>query len=56
MSVAPAGGGAPALRLYRINTHFMLVRDAARRPQERSGYGKDLSTYALEDYSVVATS
>jgi aminobutyraldehyde dehydrogenase len=36
-----------------INTHFMLVSEMPHGGLKRSGYGKDLSTYALEDYSVV---
>jgi aminobutyraldehyde dehydrogenase len=36
-----------------INTHFMLVSEMPHGGLKRSGYGKDLSMYALEDYSVV---
>jgi len=36
-----------------INTHFMLVSEMPHGGMKRSGYGKDLSSYALEDYSVV---
>ncbi|MDE2218884.1 MAG: gamma-aminobutyraldehyde dehydrogenase [Gammaproteobacteria bacterium] len=36
-----------------INTHFMLVAEMPHGGLKRSGYGKDLSMYALEDYSVV---
>ncbi len=36
-----------------INTHFMLVSEMPHGGFKRSGYGKDLSIYALEDYSVV---
>ena len=36
-----------------INTHFMLVSEMPHGGFKRSGYGKDLSAYALEDYSVV---
>lgn len=36
-----------------INTHFMLVSEMPHGGMKRSGYGKDLSAYALEDYSVV---
>ncbi|HZF16873.1 MAG TPA: gamma-aminobutyraldehyde dehydrogenase [Steroidobacteraceae bacterium] len=36
-----------------INTHFMLVSEMPHGGFKRSGYGKDLSMYALEDYSVV---
>ena len=35
-----------------VNTHFMLVSEMPHGGFKRSGYGKDLSTYALEDYSV----
>jgi aminobutyraldehyde dehydrogenase len=35
-----------------INTHFMLVSEMPHGGLKRSGYGKDLSIYALEDYSV----
>ncbi len=36
-----------------VNTHFMLVSEMPHGGLKRSGYGKDLSMYALEDYSVV---
>ncbi len=36
-----------------VNTHFMLVSEMPHGGLKRSGYGKDLSAYALEDYSVV---
>ena len=35
-----------------INTHFMLISEMPHGGFKRSGYGKDLSIYALEDYSV----
>jgi aminobutyraldehyde dehydrogenase len=36
-----------------INTHFMLVSEMPHGGMKRSGYGKDLSMYALEDYTCV---
>ena len=36
-----------------INTHFMLVSEMPHGGVKRSGYGKDLSLYALEDYTTV---
>jgi aminobutyraldehyde dehydrogenase len=36
-----------------INTHFMLVNEMPHGGLKMSGYGKDMSMYALEDYSVV---
>ncbi len=36
-----------------INTHFMLVSEMPHGGVKRSGYGKDLSVYALEDYTTV---
>jgi aminobutyraldehyde dehydrogenase len=36
-----------------INTHFMLVNEMPHGGMKMSGYGKDMSMYALEDYSVV---
>lgn len=36
-----------------VNTHFMLVAEMPHGGLKRSGYGKDLSTYALEDYTCV---
>ena len=36
-----------------INTHFMLVSEMPHGGFKRSGYGKDLSSYALEDYTAV---
>jgi aminobutyraldehyde dehydrogenase len=35
-----------------INTHFMLVSEMPHGGLKSSGYGKDLSVYALEDYTV----
>ena len=35
-----------------VNTHFTLVSEMPHGGFKRSGYGKDLSVYALEDYSV----
>ncbi len=35
-----------------INTHFMLVNEMPHGGLKSSGYGKDLSLYALEDYTV----
>jgi aminobutyraldehyde dehydrogenase len=35
-----------------INTHFMLVNEMPHGGLKQSGYGKDLSGYALEDYTV----
>ncbi|KQT52885.1 MULTISPECIES: gamma-aminobutyraldehyde dehydrogenase [unclassified Aureimonas] len=36
-----------------INTHFMLCNEMPHGGLKQSGYGKDLSTYALEDYTAV---
>lgn len=36
-----------------VNTHFMLVSEMPHGGQKRSGYGKDMSLYGLEDYTVV---
>lgn len=36
-----------------INTHFMLVNEMPHGGLKQSGYGKDMSMYALEDYTVV---
>lgn len=36
-----------------VNTHFMLVSEMPHGGMKRSGYGKDLSMYALEDYTAV---
>jgi aminobutyraldehyde dehydrogenase len=35
-----------------INTHFMLVNEMPHGGLKSSGYGKDMSIYALEDYTV----
>jgi aminobutyraldehyde dehydrogenase len=49
-------GMATAARLHYgctwINTHFMLVSEMPHGGLKSSGYGKDLSMYALEDYTV----
>ncbi|MDP1687595.1 aldehyde dehydrogenase family protein, partial [Hydrogenophaga sp.] len=36
----------------RINTHFMLANEMPHGGMKASGYGKDMSMYALEDYTV----
>jgi aminobutyraldehyde dehydrogenase len=36
-----------------INTHFMLTSEMPHGGMKKSGYGKDLSMYAIEDYSAV---
>ena len=35
-----------------VNTHFMLVNEMPHGGMKSSGYGKDMSMYALEDYTV----
>ena len=49
-------GMATASRLHYgctwVNTHFMLVNEMPHGGFKSSGYGKDLSMYALEDYTV----
>ncbi|MGI8725455.1 MAG: gamma-aminobutyraldehyde dehydrogenase [Methyloceanibacter sp.] len=51
-----AKGMATAARLQYgctwVNTHFMLVNEMPHGGLKSSGYGKDLSMYALEDYTV----
>lgn len=34
-----------------VNTHFMLASEMPHGGMKHSGYGKDMSVYALEDYS-----
>ena len=34
-----------------VNTHFMLTNEMPHGGVKQSGYGKDMSVYALEDYS-----
>ncbi|MGO4706838.1 gamma-aminobutyraldehyde dehydrogenase [Microvirga sp. 2MCAF38] len=36
-----------------VNCHFMLVNEMPHGGLKQSGYGKDLSMYALEDYTAV---
>ena len=36
-----------------INCHFMLTNEMPHGGMKQSGYGKDMSIYSLEDYSVV---
>jgi aminobutyraldehyde dehydrogenase len=36
-----------------VNTHFMLTNEMPHGGVKQSGYGKDMSMYALEDYTVV---
>ena len=35
-----------------INTHFMLVNEMPHGGLKHSGYGKDMSMYSLEDYTI----
>ncbi|HTT02938.1 MAG TPA: gamma-aminobutyraldehyde dehydrogenase [Steroidobacteraceae bacterium] len=35
-----------------INTHFAIISEMPHGGYKRSGYGKDLSVYALEDYTI----
>ncbi|MBU9843907.1 gamma-aminobutyraldehyde dehydrogenase [Rahnella ecdela] len=36
-----------------VNTHFMLVSEMPHGGMKLSGYGKDMSVYGLEDYTVI---
>ena len=36
-----------------VNTHFMLTTEMPHGGIKQSGYGKDMSVYSLEDYTVV---
>ncbi|MEO1422720.1 MAG: gamma-aminobutyraldehyde dehydrogenase [Pseudomonadota bacterium] len=36
-----------------VNSHFMLVNEMPHGGLKQSGYGKDMSMYALEDYTTV---
>lgn len=36
-----------------VNTHFMLTTEMPHGGLKQSGYGKDMSVYALEDYTAV---
>ena len=36
-----------------VNTHFMLTNEMPHGGMKQSGYGKDMSMYALEDYTAV---
>ncbi|XPE53373.1 aldehyde dehydrogenase family protein [Shigella flexneri] len=36
-----------------VNTHFMLVSEMPHGGQKLSGYGKDMSLYGLEDYTII---
>ncbi|NJO37858.1 MAG: aldehyde dehydrogenase family protein, partial [Rhizobiales bacterium] len=48
---------ATAARLHYgctwVNCHFMLVNEMPHGGLKQSGYGKDMSVYALEDYTAV---
>ncbi|MCR6636408.1 gamma-aminobutyraldehyde dehydrogenase [Devosia sp.] len=53
--ISKAMGAAARLRYgcTWINTHFMLVNEMPHGGIKQSGYGKDLSSYSLEDYTSV---
>ncbi len=53
MSVAPIVLAPGCSTVARVNTHFMLVSEMPHGGQKLSGYGKDMSMYGLEDYTVV---
>lgn len=36
-----------------VNTHFMLVSEMPHGGMKKSGYGKDMSSYSLDDYSLI---
>jgi aminobutyraldehyde dehydrogenase len=36
-----------------VNTHFMLVSEMPHGGVKKSGYGKDMSMYGLEDYTSI---
>jgi aminobutyraldehyde dehydrogenase len=36
-----------------VNTHFMLASEMPHGGLKQSGYGKDMSLFAIEDYTVV---
>jgi aminobutyraldehyde dehydrogenase len=36
-----------------VNCHFMLVNEMPHGGMKQSGYGKDLSPYALDDYTAI---
>ena len=36
-----------------VNTHFMLTSEMPHGGMKHSGYGNDMSIYALEDYTVI---
>ena len=36
-----------------VNTHFMLVSEMPHGGMKKSGYGKDMSNYSLDDYSLI---
>ncbi len=36
-----------------INTHFMFISEMPHGGVKKSGYGKDLSAYSLDDYTVI---
>lgn len=36
-----------------VNTHFMLTSEMPHGGMKQSGYGKDMSMYALEDYTII---
>ena len=46
-------GRAASIWLHLDQHHFMLANVMPHGGIKSSGYGKDLSVYALEDYSVV---
>lgn len=36
-----------------VNTHFMLVNEMPHGGLKASGYGRDMSLHALEDYTAI---
>lgn len=52
-SDAPIASAHGCSMAARVNTHFMLVSEMPHGGMKLSGYGKDMSVYGLEDYTVV---
>ena len=61
LTLTPSSDVGKALRVAKaiqfgtvwVNDHFMLVSGMPHGGFKESGYGKDLSVYSLEDYTVI---
>ena len=53
MRVAPSGSPTRSVSAPSINNHITMASEMPHGGFKQSGYGKDMSAYSVEDYTVV---